>query len=234
MSVVCSRKFSCPEVSRPRHGIPGQDPARLSSRLHCRQPRGRPPAGRRRHPQGGQRQCRRHQCAAHAGRGVRDLGHPHRHRQGLDRRGIAAGVRITRNRARVRRRWRRGCRRPARSPPSSATCFRCGMVFVAARVWPRWWAHSPASTWPCWCRCSRAGSRWSWSPVSSGLASITAAFAITVYLLLRDGAVLTPVLGFALACAVLVIYTHRGNVRRMREGTEPRARRLWLFGRGRA
>jgi glycerol-3-phosphate acyltransferase PlsY len=67
-----------------------------------------------------------------------------------------------------------------------------------------------------------------------GLASITAAFAIPVYLVLRDGAVMTPVLGFALACAVLVAYTHRANVRRMRAGTEPRARRLWLFGRGRA
>jgi acyl phosphate:glycerol-3-phosphate acyltransferase len=67
-----------------------------------------------------------------------------------------------------------------------------------------------------------------------GLASIIAAFAMPVYLLMRDGVVLTPALGFALACAALVAFTHRGNVRRMREGTEPRARRLWLFGRGRA
>ena len=66
-----------------------------------------------------------------------------------------------------------------------------------------------------------------------GLASILAACAIPIYLLMRDGAVLSPVMGFALACALLVIYTHRGNVRRMRAGTEPRARRLWLFGRGR-
>jgi len=66
-----------------------------------------------------------------------------------------------------------------------------------------------------------------------GLASIIAACAIPVYLLMRDGAVLSPVMGFALACALLVIYTHRGNVRRMRAGNEPRARRLWLFGRGR-
>lgn len=66
-----------------------------------------------------------------------------------------------------------------------------------------------------------------------GLASIIAAFAMPVYLLLRDGAVMTPALGFALACAALVAFTHRGNVRRMRAGTEPRARRLWLF-RGRA
>ena len=40
-------------------------------------------------------------------------------------------------------------------------------------------------------------------------------------------------MGFALACAVLVIYTHRGNMRRMRDGNEPRARKLWLFGRPR-
>ena len=67
-----------------------------------------------------------------------------------------------------------------------------------------------------------------------GLASIAASLAVPVYLLMRDGAQLTPALGFALACAVLVIYTHRGNIRRMRAGDEPRARKLWLFGRGRA
>jgi glycerol-3-phosphate acyltransferase PlsY len=66
-----------------------------------------------------------------------------------------------------------------------------------------------------------------------GLSSIVASFVIPVYLLIRDGAVFTPELGFALACAALVVYTHRGNVRRMRAGTEPRARKLWLFGRGR-
>jgi glycerol-3-phosphate acyltransferase PlsY len=66
-----------------------------------------------------------------------------------------------------------------------------------------------------------------------GLSSIAASLAMPVYLLLRDGARLTPLLAFSLACAVLVIYTHRGNVRRMRAGNEPRARKLWLFGRAR-
>jgi glycerol-3-phosphate acyltransferase PlsY len=64
-----------------------------------------------------------------------------------------------------------------------------------------------------------------------GLASIAAALALPVYLLLRDGAQVTPELCFTIACAALVLLTHRGNVRRMRAGTEPRARRLWLFGR---
>lgn len=66
-----------------------------------------------------------------------------------------------------------------------------------------------------------------------GLASIIAALAIPIYLLIRDGVVMSPLMGFALACALLVLYTHRGNVRRMRAGTEPRARRLWLLGRDR-
>ena len=65
-----------------------------------------------------------------------------------------------------------------------------------------------------------------------GFSSIAATLAVPIYLLLRDGVRLTPTLGFALACAALVIVTHRGNVARMRAGTEPRARRLWLFGRG--
>ena len=65
-----------------------------------------------------------------------------------------------------------------------------------------------------------------------GLASIVAALALPVYLLIRDGAVMSAALAFALGCAVLVLFTHRGNVRRMRAGSEPRARRLWLFGRG--
>jgi glycerol-3-phosphate acyltransferase PlsY len=64
-----------------------------------------------------------------------------------------------------------------------------------------------------------------------GLSSILASLALPVYLLVRDGARLTPIMGFALATAALVIFTHRGNVRRMRAGSEPRARKLWLFGR---
>jgi Sec-independent protein secretion pathway component TatC len=44
----------------------------------------------------------------------------------------------------------------------------------------------------------------------------------------------TPLLTFGVAVAMLVLYTHRANIARMLAGTEPRARRLWLFGRGRA
>ena len=63
----------------------------LPARLADRQPHRRPAARRRGHPQAGQRQSRRHQRAAHAGSGVRDLGDPHRRRQGLAGRGCRAG-----------------------------------------------------------------------------------------------------------------------------------------------
>ena len=38
-----------------------------------------------------------------------------------------------------------------------------------------------------------------------------------------------PLLGFGLATALFVVYTHRANLQRMRAGTENRARRLWLL-----
>jgi acyl phosphate:glycerol-3-phosphate acyltransferase len=38
-----------------------------------------------------------------------------------------------------------------------------------------------------------------------------------------------PLLTFCVCVAAFVIYTHRGNIARMRRGQESRARRLWLF-----
>ena len=40
-----------------------------------------------------------------------------------------------------------------------------------------------------------------------------------------------PLTAFGFACAAFVIWTHRANILRMRSGTEPHARRLWLLGR---
>jgi len=61
-----------------------------------------------------------------------------------------------------------------------------------------------------------------------GLASILGAVALAVvFALARSG---TPLLAFGIVSALLILYTHRANLTRMRAGTEPRARRLWLFG----
>jgi len=63
-----------------------------------------------------------------------------------------------------------------------------------------------------------------------GLASMLAAASIPVYVSLtglEPGLSLTV---FGVIATALIGYTHRGNIARMRAGTEPRARKLWLFG----
>lgn len=64
-----------------------------------------------------------------------------------------------------------------------------------------------------------------------GLGSIVAACALPVLFTVLGVAPPGPSLAFGLGCAVLVLWTHRANLARMRAGTEPRARRLWLLGR---
>jgi acyl phosphate:glycerol-3-phosphate acyltransferase len=60
------------------------------------------------------------------------------------------------------------------------------------------------------------------------LASILAAVALALAIALRSPP--GPLLVFAILAALLILYTHRSNIARMRQGTESRARRLWLFG----
>jgi acyl phosphate:glycerol-3-phosphate acyltransferase len=61
-----------------------------------------------------------------------------------------------------------------------------------------------------------------------GLATMlsTIALLIAVYVLEPNN---VPLLVFCAAVAAFVIYTHRGNISRMRAGRESRVRRLWLF-----
>jgi len=73
-----------------------------------------------------------------------------------------------------------------------------------------------------------------------GLASIAAGLALPLLLLLwhaADGAVMSaqqlPNLVFALLAAVFVLWTHRSNIRRLRQGTEHRFVRLRLLHRHR-
>ncbi|HEU4623235.1 MAG TPA: glycerol-3-phosphate 1-O-acyltransferase PlsY [Steroidobacteraceae bacterium] len=67
-----------------------------------------------------------------------------------------------------------------------------------------------------------------------GLASMAAAASVPVFVAVSGMQPRIPLLTFGIAAALLVIFTHRSNIARMRSGSEPRARRLWLFGRGRA
>lgn len=66
------------------------------------------------------------------------------------------------------------------------------------------------------------------------LASIVAALSIALVVAATGMQPYAPLLSFGAAVALLVAFTHRSNLARMRAGTEPRARRLWLLGRRRA
>jgi glycerol-3-phosphate acyltransferase PlsY len=63
------------------------------------------------------------------------------------------------------------------------------------------------------------------------VASIVAALSIVVVVPLSGMQPHAPLLSFGVAVALLVAFTHRSNLARIRAGTEPRARRLWLLGR---
>jgi acyl phosphate:glycerol-3-phosphate acyltransferase len=61
-----------------------------------------------------------------------------------------------------------------------------------------------------------------------GLASILGSAALALSSALTSQS--APLLTFGILSALLILYTHRANIARMRAGTESRARRLWLFG----
>ena len=64
-----------------------------------------------------------------------------------------------------------------------------------------------------------------------GLASIVAAVLFPLFVDRAGLAAERPLLAFAIVAAVLIVFTHRANIARMLAGCEPRAHRLWLFGR---
>jgi glycerol-3-phosphate acyltransferase PlsY len=63
-----------------------------------------------------------------------------------------------------------------------------------------------------------------------GLSSMVAAVALAAAIAASALTPHLPLLTFGILTALLIIYTHRGNIARMRAGTEPRARKIWLLG----
>jgi acyl phosphate:glycerol-3-phosphate acyltransferase len=64
-----------------------------------------------------------------------------------------------------------------------------------------------------------------------GLGSMLGALALAAAGSLGPWEPRAPLIAFGVLTAVLIAFTHRSNIARMRAGTEPRAMRLWLFGR---
>lgn len=62
-----------------------------------------------------------------------------------------------------------------------------------------------------------------------GLATMLAAGSFPVYLLIAQSQPSIASLTFGCAMFVFVCFTHRSNIERMRQGSENRVRRLWLF-----
>jgi glycerol-3-phosphate acyltransferase PlsY len=67
-----------------------------------------------------------------------------------------------------------------------------------------------------------------------GLGSMLGAAAVAAVVAIGHFAPRLPLLMLTLSAALLIVYTHRGNIARMRAGTESRARRLWLLRRSAA
>jgi glycerol-3-phosphate acyltransferase PlsY len=63
-----------------------------------------------------------------------------------------------------------------------------------------------------------------------GFASLLGAVAVVIAAAVGNLPARTPLLAFAVMTTALIVYSHRGNLARMKAGTEPRAKRLWLFG----
>jgi acyl phosphate:glycerol-3-phosphate acyltransferase len=63
-----------------------------------------------------------------------------------------------------------------------------------------------------------------------GLASMLAACALGVAIAASPLAPRVPLVTFGIVSTLLIVFTHRANIARMRRGCEPRARRLWLLG----
>jgi glycerol-3-phosphate acyltransferase PlsY len=63
-----------------------------------------------------------------------------------------------------------------------------------------------------------------------GLASMLGALALAAAGVFGAWEPRAPLVTFGVLSALLIAFTHRSNIARMCAGTEPRARRLWLFG----
>ena len=65
-----------------------------------------------------------------------------------------------------------------------------------------------------------------------GLASIVAVASLPLWMQVwPPPGTQSPLVAFGVVCALFVAWTHRSNLARMRAGTEPRSRKLWLLGR---
>jgi glycerol-3-phosphate acyltransferase PlsY len=120
----------------------------------------------------------------------------------------------------------------------------CGLAAIVGHVWPIWYGFRGGKGVATVIGAVLGINAWLLVPILLtwllfvfvfgyvGLASIAAAIALPVYVAWTGVEPLEALIVFGILVAVLVIFTHRSNIARMRARTEPRARKLWLLGRG--
>ena len=118
----------------------------------------------------------------------------------------------------------------------------CGMAVIVGHIYPLWYGFRGGKG-----VATLVGAVWGLDPLLLvpmlatwlvavvlfgfvGLASILGALALVVTTAIKASGPQSALLGFGVFAAVLIAFTHRANIGRMLGGTEPRARRLWLFG----
>jgi glycerol-3-phosphate acyltransferase PlsY len=116
----------------------------------------------------------------------------------------------------------------------------CAAAAVAGHVWPMWHGFrggkggaTLAGVLLALAPASLAVALVAWFLVAMltgyvGLATVSAAIAVAVAASFSPSAT-AAWLAFTIAAALLVAWAHRGNLARVRDGTEPRLQKLWLF-----
>lgn len=118
----------------------------------------------------------------------------------------------------------------------------CGLAAIVGHVWPVWYGFrggkGVATLVGAWLALSLPTLgfillMWLVLVVAFGyvsVGSIGASLAAPLFVVQQQLEPARALLLFSLACALLVVYTHRANLARLRAGQEPRAMRLWLLG----
>jgi acyl phosphate:glycerol-3-phosphate acyltransferase len=130
---------------------------------------------------------------------------------------------------------------PAAAAPLAPWCVPlCGVAVMLGHVYPVWFGFRGGKGVATLLGAVLGTGAWLLLPmILTWLIVVIACGYVSVGSMLGAGAlVLTialtsqsvPLLSFAVVALLLILYTHRTNIARLRAGTEPRARRLWLLG----
>lgn len=124
---------------------------------------------------------------------------------------------------------------------SAWTPYACGLAVMVGHVYPLWFGFRGGKgvatligVWACLLTAALpyALAAWVVTLVLTGyvsLSSMVAGLVLTLVAGLQFGHWITPPVLFAFATALLLVYTHRGNLQRLRAGNESRVRKVMLL-----